>query len=259
MAEVKISVVIITYNEERNIERCIHSVKEVADEIVVVDSYSTDKTKEICRKLGVQFIEHPFEGYVQQKNFALAQATYDHVLSLDADEALSTELYESIVAVKQNWTYDAYRFNRLTNYCGHWIRHCGWYPDTKLRLWDRRKGQWGGTNPHDSVELNGETSLQKLKGDLLHYSYYNLEQHLQQINSFTTIAANNYYNKRKRVIPIIHLYLYPLLIFFNRYVLKLGFLDGVPGLMVCKSAAYYKFLKYAKLSLLYKSQENQTR
>lgn len=253
MAEVKISVTIITYNEERNIERCIHSVKELADDIVVVDSFSTDKTKEICQKLGVRFIEHTFEGHVQQKNFALSQANYDHVLSLDADEALSAELYESIISIKENWKYDAYRFNRLTNYCGQWIRHCGWYPDAKLRLWDRRKGNWGGTNPHDSVKMESEVSAQKLKGDLLHYSYYTLEQHLQQINSFTTIAATIYHNKGKRVIPIVHLYFYPVLVFFSRYVLKFGFLDGTMGLMICKSAAYYKFLKYAKLRLLYNS------
>ncbi|MEQ9439518.1 MAG: glycosyltransferase family 2 protein [Cyclobacteriaceae bacterium] len=252
MAAIKISVTIIAYNEERNIERCIHSVKELADEIVVVDSYSSDTTKDICLKLGVRFIEHPFEGHVQQKNFALTQASNDYILSLDADEALSAELYETIAAIKINWTHDAYRFNRLTNYCGQWIRHCGWYPDTKLRLWDRRKGQWGGTNPHDSVQISDEATVLKIKGDLLHYSYHSLEQHVRQINSFTSISANADYTKDKRVFPLWHLFLYPPLVFLHRYIVRLGFLDGISGLMVCKSAANYKFLKYAKLWQLQK-------
>ena len=252
MAAIKISVTIIAYNEERNIERCIHSVKELADEIVVVDSYSSDTTKDICLKLGVRFIEHPFEGHVQQKNFALTQASNDYILSLDADEALSAELYETIAAIKTNWTHDAYRFNRLTNYCGQWIRHCGWYPDTKLRLWDRRKGQWGGTNPHDSVQISDEATVLKIKGDLLHYSYHSLEQHVRQINSFTSISANADYTKDKRVFPLWHLFLYPPLVFLHRYIVRLGFLDGISGLMVCKSAANYKFLKYAKLWQLQK-------
>ena len=137
-----ISAVIITYNEEKNLERCIESVRDIADEIVIVDSFSTDRTKEICKKYELHFIEHKFEGHIQQKNWAITQAKYPHILSLDADEVLSDRLKESIREVKENWTHDGYYFNRLTNYCGKWIRHCGWYPDRKLRLWDSRKGRW---------------------------------------------------------------------------------------------------------------------
>ena len=137
---VKISAVIITYNEERNIGSCLDSVKAVADEIVVVDSYSTDKTQEICSRMNVKFLQHHFEGHIEQKNYAVSCVQYGHVLSLDADEILSEKLKQSIIAAKQNWRFDGYSFNRSTNYCGNWIRHSGWYPDTKLRLWNRTKG-----------------------------------------------------------------------------------------------------------------------
>ena len=146
---IKLSVVIITFNEEKNIERCLTSVKDIADEIVVLDSFSKDKTAEICINHGVKFFQHTFDGHIQQKNRAITYANFPHILSLDADETLSSELAESIKKVKQNFSKDGYYINRLTNYCGHWVKHCGWYPDAKLRLWDSRKGQWTGTNPHD--------------------------------------------------------------------------------------------------------------
>lgn len=244
---VKLSVTIITLNEEKNIERCIRSVQGLADEILVIDSYSTDRTQEICEQLGVRFIQHSFEGYVVQKNYALHQATHDCILSLDADEALSPQLYESIRAVKKNWTHDAYQFNRLTNYCGHWIKHCGWYPDAKLRLWNRLKGQWSGISIHESIKLSDNASVQHLKGDLLHYSYYSVADHYTQINKFTSISAQEYYQKGKKTISFLHLVLYPPLTFLSRFIFKLGFLDGYAGFLVCKSTAYTKFLKYVKL------------
>ena len=145
----KLSVVIITFNEEKNIARCIESVKEIADEIVVLDSFSKDKTKEICESHGIKFYEHAFDGHIQQKNRAITYASYPHILSLDADEALDETLKKSIIEIKNNWTHDGYYMNRLTNYCGHWVKHCNWYPDTKMRLWDSRKGCWTGINPHD--------------------------------------------------------------------------------------------------------------
>lgn len=253
---VKISAVIITLNEEENIARCLKSLQGVTDEIVVVDSYSTDRTKEICVELGAHFIEHPFEGYVEQKNYAVQQASYDYMLSLDADEALSPELRESILTAKKNWKYDGYKFNRLTNYCGKWIRHCGWYPDTKLRLWDRRKGQLGGINPHDSVKMQDGTKIKYIAGDLLHYSYYNLSQHIVQIDKFTTIMAKEDFKKKKAVSTFFHLIVNPTVFFLKRYLLNLGFLDGYIGYIVCKNGAYYKFLKYAKLRELYRQDKS---
>lgn len=251
---VKLSVTIITLNEEKNIERCIRSVQGLADEILVVDSYSTDRTPEICEQLGVRFIQHSFEGYVVQKNYALQQATYDCILSLDADEALSPQLYESIRAVKKNWTHDAYQFNRLTNYCGHWIKHCGWYPDAKLRLWDRRKGQWSGISIHESIKLSDNASVQHLKGDLLHYSYYSITQHVQQIDKFSSIGAAESFRKNKKCNFLLHIVLNPLFAFVQKYFMQLGMLDGFMGYIVCQNAAYYKFLKYVKLRELYKNQ-----
>ncbi|WPP52544.1 glycosyltransferase family 2 protein [Catalinimonas niigatensis] len=251
---VKISAVIITFNEEKNIGRCIDSLQEVADEVVVVDSFSTDKTKEICLQKGAVFIEHAFEGHIEQKNYALTQATYDHVLSLDADEALSPELLTSILATKKNWIHDGYKFNRLTNYCGRWIKHCGWYPDTKLRLWDRRKGQWEGINPHDSFKMIPDSVIRHIKGDLLHYSYYTIEQHVMQTNKFSSLLAEEYKRKGKKVYILIHFLLYPAFIFFKRYILQFGFRDGMEGFIICKNTAYYKFLKYAKLREMKKQQ-----
>ena len=165
---VEISAVIITFNEERNIERCLESLIGVVDEIVIVDSYSTDRTEEICRKYNVHFIKHRFTGYSEQKNWAILQARSPYILSLDADEALSEELKSSILRVKNNWTHNGYYFNRLTNYCGKWIRHTSWYPSRKLRLWDSRLGSWGGLDVHEKYFLQKGASRQFLKGDLLY-------------------------------------------------------------------------------------------
>lgn len=189
----KLSAVIITFNEERNIERCLHSLHGIADEIVVVDSFSKDRTKEICLGFGVKFVEHSFEGHIQQKNWAITQASHQFVLSLDADEALDDELKNSILKAKSNGMKDGYYMNRLTNYCGHWVKHCGWYPDKKLRLWNSQKGAWTGINPHDKYEMHdGDKVTGWLKGNLLHYSYYSVEDHYKQVNYFTDIASKAY-------------------------------------------------------------------
>lgn len=251
--QVKLSAVIITFNEERNIERCILSLKETVDEILVVDSFSTDKTKEICVKQGVRFIENAFEGHIQQKNFAKDQAKYQHVLSLDADEALDEELKKSIRTAKENWQYDAWKMNRLTNYCGKWIHHSGWYPDTKIRLFDRDKGAWGGKNPHDLFIPNIGVEVGVLKGDILHYSYYSRSQHLQHIDYFSEIAANSLYEHGKKS-NWLKILIKPLARFFKAYVIRLGFLDGTAGFTIARLSAYANYLKYVKLKKLQKGQ-----
>ena len=195
---VKISAVVITYNEENNIRRCLASLMETVDEITVVDSYSSDATAEICEEKGVDFIRHPFEGHIEQKNYALSCAHNDYVLSLDADEALSETLIHSIQAAKENWNEDGYWVNRLTNYCGKWIRHCGWYPDRKIRMWDRRRGHWGGVNPHDHVIMDNKSRMHHLSGDLLHFSYPTIRNHISQINSFSDIAARAAFERGRR-------------------------------------------------------------
>ena len=247
---IQLSVVIITFNEEKNIGKCLDSVKEVADDIVVVDSFSTDRTKEICESKGARFIPHKFDGHIEQKNWAITQAKFPYVLSLDADEALSDELKKNILAVKNNWKHDGYYMNRLTNYCGQWIHHCGWYPDKKLRLWDSRKGKWGGVNPHDKYEMNeGDKSTEFLKGDILHYSYYSVDQHYKQAEKFAEIASRAMKIQGKKISSLM-IYIKTGFKFFRNYFLKLGFLDGSYGYTICKITAWETYLKYSKLHQL---------
>lgn len=251
-----VSAVIITFNEARNIGRCLASLQGIADEIVVVDSFSTDETAAICKQHGVRFIQHPFEGHIEQKNWAVSQAKYPHILSLDADEALDQKLKENILNVKKNWTHDGYEMNRLTNYCGKWIHHCGWYPDTKLRLWDSRKGKWAGTNPHDKYEMTADSKITHLEGDILHYSYYTLEDHYKQVKYFTTILAKAQYEKGKKA-PLLTMYFSPIVKFLRDYCFKLGFLDGKAGFTICRISAYATFVKYRKLrNLILSNGEN---
>lgn len=248
----KLSVVIITFNEEKNIGRCIDSVTVLADEIMVLDSFSTDKTREICESKGVLFFQHVFDGHIEQKNRAITLATHPHILSLDADEALDEKLQQSVLQVKENWQYDGYYMNRLTNYCGHWVRHSHWYPDRKLRLWDSRKGHWTGTNPHDKYELfAGDETAGRLAGNILHYSYHSKEDHYRQVEFFTTIAAEKYFQKGKKA-PVYKLILNPLAKFIDHYLIHFGFLDGRAGLSIARISAYAAWLKYKKIRNLYK-------
>ncbi|OWY16743.1 glycosyltransferase family 2 protein [Sphingobacteriales bacterium UPWRP_1] len=251
--KVSISAVIITFNEASNIARCLQSLAGIADEIVVVDSYSTDNTPQICRSFAnVRFIQQAFEGYIEQKNYANTQATYPYILSLDADEALSEPLRQSILEVKNNWQHDGYYLNRLNNYCGKWIRHGTWYPDRKLRLWNSQKGTWGGTNPHDRFFLEKNTTTATLKGDLLHYTVHSIQQHIGQINKFSTIRAEGMFTKGKKS-GVYHLYCKPVIGFIWSYFLKLGFLDGYYGFVISLNSAYSVFLRYAKLKELWKN------
>jgi ADP-heptose:LPS heptosyltransferase len=242
---VKLSVVIITYNEEKNIGRCIDSVKTVADEIVVVDSFSKDNTKKICLEKDVRFIEHPFEGHIQQKNFALSQATFDHVLSLDADEYLSQKLLQSIRAVKLNWNASGYRMNRLSSYGGKWIKHGSWYPDRKIRLWDRQKGIWGGENPHDKVLLQGGSKIIHLEGDLMHTAYQDSVETLTKIQSYSSIYRDESTGKKNS--SVLKILGHSWFAFIKSYLIKRGFLDGFEGLMVAAAEGNHVFYKYAKL------------
>ena len=247
--QVQLSVVIITLNEEKNIGRCLSSVLSIADDIVVVDSFSTDKTKQICIDKKVRFITHKFEGHIEQKTWALTQAKYNHVLSLDADESLTKELQEELLKIKNNWQHDGYSFNRLTNLCGKWIKHCGWYPDKKLRMWDTSKGAWGGDNPHDKFILEKGATTHHINKDLLHYSFYTVDQHLKQIEYFSDISSKAAYEKGKKSNRF-KIFYKSTFKFFRDYVLKLGFLDGYYGYVVCKNSAYAKKLKYTKLQAL---------
>jgi glycosyltransferase involved in cell wall biosynthesis len=241
---------IITYNEQANIGRCLDSLAGIADDIVVVDSYSQDRTAEICAAHSVRFVRHEFEGHIQQKNYALALATSDYILALDADEALTEKLRESILHAKENWSADGFLVHRRTNYCGRWISHSGWYPDRKIRLWNRSKGRWAGVNPHDRVIMNEGSRIARLDGDLLHYSYSSSRQHLDQIDRFSSIAADEAYRRGRRARLISDILLNPALTFLKKYLLQAGFLDGGAGLKIAARTAQGKFLKYGKLRRL---------
>lgn len=192
----KISATIITYNEEKNIERCLKSLQGVADEIIVVDSFSNDQTKEICLKYNVAFFERAFIDYSDQKNFAIGQANYKLILSIDADEELSDQLKKSIIDIKHNWQYEAYSFNRMTNYCGKWIKHTGWYPDVQIRLFDKTTIKWVGII-HEKLDVSKD-AICHLKGNLLHYSFYSINQHIAQINRYSDLKAEQLYQKGKK-------------------------------------------------------------
>lgn len=243
---VKISAIIITYNEERNIERCLDSILSVADEIVVIDSFSTDRTCDICEARGVKVVKHPFKSHIDQKNFAITQASHDVILSLDADEYLSDELMHSILEVKETWPYDAYRMNRLSNYGGKWIRHGNWYPDQKIRLWKKYLGLWGGENPHDKVILKRGVKVMHLHGDLLHRAYVDSSETLSKIQSYSTIFAKE--NVGRKTTSAFSIMLHTFFAFFKSYVIKRGFLDGYEGLVVAMAVSNHVFYKYAKLN-----------
>ena len=243
----KLSVTVITFNEEKNIDRCLESVKEVADEIIVVDSLSTDKTKDISLSHGVKFIEQPFLGHIQQKNVAVSLASNTYVLSLDADELLSNELKKSILEEKQKgFPAVAYSMNRLNNYCGQWIRHGDYYPDRKIRLWRKDKGEWGGENPHDKVIMEKDVAVQHLHGDLLHYSFSSVEQHRKQMQYFSKIAANAMFKKGKKK-TYGKLLVNPVWSFLRGYLFRGGWRDGAAGFRIARMNAWYTYLKYRKL------------
>jgi (heptosyl)LPS beta-1,4-glucosyltransferase len=247
----KISAVIITYNEERNIARCIESALKVADEIIVVDSYSKDATADICyRYPQVKFFEKAWEGYSKNKNYANSLATYSYILSIDADEEITDELAFSILKEKENLN-GAYAFNRLTNYCGYWIKHCGWYPDTKIRLFPKGKAFWEGDFVHEELKLDKDLPVKFLYGNLNHYSYYTQEEHLKRIEKYSDLHAQKMQAEGKKS-NFIKQYLAPVFKFFKTYFLQLGVMDGYPGFIISFYSAKAVYLKYKKLSALKK-------
>jgi|SRR5450432_1241615 glycosyltransferase involved in cell wall biosynthesis len=248
----KLSVVIISFNEEKNISRCIDSVKDVADEILILDSYSTDQTVAIAESKGAVVKQEIFKGFIQKKNKALELASYDYILSLDADEALDPVLTDSIRRAKGNYTNRAFRMNRCSNYCGQFIRHGSWYPDTKIRLFDRRIAQWGGTNPHDKIVLRENIPVEHLKGDILHYSYHTISEHVMQNNKLSTLAAESLFAKGKKT-NLFNVFVHPWWAFIQSYFIRAGFLDGLFGLVIAIQISHMTFLKHLKLYLLYKS------
>ncbi len=248
----KISAVIITYNEELFIDKCLASINGIADEIIVVDSFSTDATEEICKKYHATFVKHKFEGYRDQKNYAIRLASNKNILSLDADEALSETLRESILSIKDKWKYDGYLFNRRNNYCGKWIRHSEWYPDRQLRLFHSDDGKWGELNLHEKFLMSNGASIGKLKGDLLHWPFTTHDDHTDKMKKYSVIGAEEFYTAGKKAnifTPFIHF----IWGFFRCYIIKGGFLDGRDGYLICSIYAKSAFNKYKILRHLNKN------
>jgi glycosyltransferase involved in cell wall biosynthesis len=244
---VKISATIITLNEERNVARAIESLRCV-DEIVVVDSGSNDRTVEIAEKLGARVVESGWPGYANQKNLAADQASYDWILSIDADESVSEALEAEIWRLKKSGPqFDAYTMPRLAQYLGRWIRHGGWYPDRKIRLYDRRKATWEGAFVHETLKVRGRVG--HLEGNLLHFTCDSLSQHLRTMDGYTTLAAEQLVSTGIKP-TWSQMILIPPWTFIQTYFLKQGFLDGLEGLAIAYMAAFYNFLKYAKAKFM---------
>jgi glycosyltransferase involved in cell wall biosynthesis len=239
-----LSATIITRNESSNIERAIRSLS-CADEIVVIDSESADGTGEIAAGLGARVINHRFEGFAAQKNFSSEQAQYDWILSLDADEELDPRAQAAVLDWKRSKPSAAgFQFARRAQYLGRWILHSGWYPDFKLRLFDRRRGSWEGAYVHESVVVSGEVVT--LPGEILHYTCNSLEEHRHRIEFYTDLAAREMFEKGESV-GFLRRTLSPPWIFLNSYLFHLGMLDGRQGYQIGKMAARYVRRKFAKL------------
>ena len=241
----KISATIIALNEERQLERCIRSLQEVVEEVILVDSGSQDRTCEVGEASGARVCRRPFTNFADQKNYATFQASHDWILSLDADECLSRELRARLLDLKQaSVQVDAYAFPRRAHYLGRWIRHSGWYPDYKVRLFHKSKARWEGKFVHESVVVNGRVS--RIEADLLHYTCDSIAEHLQRLDHYTTLAAQSMLEEGRD--PSIRGLLgSSVSAFVKAYVLRAGFLDGRQGVIIAVLASYYNFLKQAKL------------
>lgn len=252
MNNVSLTGVIITYNEELKIARCINSMKKVCDEIIVLDSFSTDKTCKIAEQAGAKVYKHTFDGHIEQKNRAITYSTSKYILSLDADEELSTELIASINNIKNDFVCDAYSMNRLNKYGKKWIKHGAWYPDKKLRMWNSTKGKWGGKNPHDKFILNNNSTTAHLSGNILHYTMNGFDDLKNQTVKFANIAAKSLFGEGKRY-NYFQIIFKTIFRFIKEYFLLLGIIDGKEGLQIAIMNSYYVWLKYTILIKLYRN------
>ncbi len=239
-----ISATLITHNEERNIAEALQSLSWV-DEIVVVDSGSRDATAEICRRFTDRIFHREWTGYADQKNFAAEQARYDWIFSLDADERPSPELCVEIQDLaRKGFSMRGYRIARVAFFMGRWIRHGDWHPDYQLRLFDRRYGRWEGGRVHESFRTKEKTGF--LRGEIHHYTYRSLSDYLKRLETYSTLAALDYQERGKTATPL-KIFGDPLAVFFKAYILRRGFLDGLPGFMAAVMGSVSVFFKYAKL------------
>lgn len=245
----KITVGIITLNEESNIEKCLSSVKDLSDEILIIDSGSTDGTQKISEKFNVRWETIPWEGYVKQKNYIIQKASHSWVLSLDADEALSPELRKEILNIKnsslsENPPFTGYSMPRCVFYESKWIRHGDWYPDRLTRLFQRDKARFIGGKVHERLELNGPVF--KLKGEIEHYSFKDVADHLARCKKYARLWAEDRNEQGKYTSPLSP-FLHSAFRWLRSFIFRGGFLDGKLGLRIANFAAYEVFLKYSLL------------
>jgi len=245
----KISATIITLNEERNIERCVKSLEAVADEIIVLDSFSTDRTEEICNSLNVRFEKRKWEGYSASKNHLNSLAQFDYILSIDADEAIDKELTEAILEVKKLNDPELYTMNRFTNYCGKWIKHSGWYPDIKLRLFPKAGSHWDGEFVHEELVHPSNLEIEQLAGHLEHYSYYSFKGHRERADKYSALTAQKMHKSGKKA-SLFKPYLSAVARFISMYILKGGILDGRMGFKIAQISAQSNVFKYKELRRL---------
>ncbi|UTW64221.1 glycosyltransferase family 2 protein [bacterium SCSIO 12741] len=247
----KLSAVIITLNEEKNIARAIESLQGVVDEIVIMDSFSTDNTVQVCKDLGCEVYQQKWLGYSGQKNKANSMAKHPFILSLDADEALSDRLKKEIIQAKSSGLAGTYSFNRLTQYCGHWVKHGGWYPDVKVRIFPKDKTSWAGEFVHETLEFSEDLSNTHLSGDLLHYSYYNYSEHRERADHYSALTAQKMFARGKKAGPL-KPFLSAFARFMGMYFFKGGILDGKMGFMIAWISAQSNHFKYTELKRLHR-------
>ena len=241
-----LSVVIITLNEAQNLVRCLASVQGIADEIIIVDSYSTDATEQIALDFGATFFQKEWMGYAKTKNFANELASNDWILSLDADEALDDAMRNDLLKIKQHPQFQAYKITRLPNYCGHWVRHSAWNPDRKIRLFNRKIASWQGQYVHEVLKVQSDVPIGNVKGFCYHYTTETVYEQIQTLNKYSELSKNELLSKGKKA-TLFHLLIKPPFEFFRSYILKRGFLDGRAGLVVSLMCATDKLMRYAKM------------
>jgi glycosyltransferase involved in cell wall biosynthesis len=251
----KLTATIITLNEERNIGRCIDALLPIADEIIVLDSFSSDRTVEICLEKGVRVEQKEWMGYAASKNYLNSLASNDYIFSVDADEAPDEQLQQAILEEKEKGFEVIYAVNRLTNYCGKWIYYSGWYPDVKTRIFPNSLSKWEGEFVHETLSIKGNPSPKLLVGNLLHYSYYSFEDHRKRADKYSLLTAQKMYAAGKRAS-----FMKPILSaigrFISMYIIKLGFLDGKMGFKIAWISAQSNRVKYNELKRLNREQSN---
>jgi len=251
-----VSAVIITYNEAHNIGRCLNALSGLVDEIIVVDSFSTDGTRKISESFDLRFIQREWAGYAHTKNWANEQAAHEYILSIDADEEVDRTLAKAIKQAKKEGLSGVYEINRRTNYCGHWVRFSGWYPDKKIRLFPKTAARWSGEFVHEVLEIDKTLPVHSLPGHLNHYSYHSLADHAARAEKYAGLHAQKMASAGKST-SLFRAFLSSGWKFVQSYLLKAGLLDGIAGWHIARFSAYAVFLKHKKLLQIYANQRHE--